>query len=805
MINCKYQIKFKSQDGHQYVSSIYEEDYFGDIIELKGAADPFVTEEEDDKDAFYPVRTSTGFVNIIDERGDLIEELSSISATSHYIDLMRKDDDGDVLVWHGFLSEESYSQVWCDGIQILNIAIKSPLEVLKSLKISQSFFISKYNLRDVFEFVVFRDINKYSPRKVFRSIYFPCIQIAQFGWYSTFIYIANFFTKEEKNTPSGKAYVTTSISLYDLIVAYCSFFGWSCSERADELYFNYFSALDDEWGQTYGDKYYIVEYSDRGAMQHDGNISRKDISELTFSGNNHKTGFIRGCNSVSIEAFINKIDDNIFNGIELPDLVVDNVFYTTESLYSSLNTLLNRDSFSSFYNMDLAIHYENKIETSADINTYKNHVLCSPHNSNGNFTSREYFYHLTNDVVRWNSGHHTQYEPSEEETNIPLGSYIFRDFSAYIPDQAIAATQFVPLLPTWGIQPTQYDYIVEMGAVKRRTGALFCLIDTWKFDEAHTSYNYNNSIYCAMMPQAFGNGNSNAILTIRTKDEFVAGDGYFNLNISALFTSVWRYQSKPFDNNGYIVMSIKHGNKYWSGYSWGTSLSLLSVYFDTDGNLKTNRTADMPVEGSGGLYIPAERDNAGIVQIVIYDELGVTIKAQTTAEINHRDKHDVLQNLYAWDMIIRDFSFIFLSQKDITADGSDTNTYTELINLNTDREKIIETTIATYIKDLNVDGYGFLRKEDGTRVQEYIIPSWNGQYYDNKSIRPEIHLLQRMKQYYDCSRQWIKASVLPIDVATSSLRIIYKSKEFACIAEKRNWQENKTEITLTEIPKSYED
>ena len=49
-----WQVKFKSlraADGNEdYTVSIYDSDYTGNPIQLKGGAEPFVTQEDDDDD-----------------------------------------------------------------------------------------------------------------------------------------------------------------------------------------------------------------------------------------------------------------------------------------------------------------------------------------------------------------------------------------------------------------------------------------------------------------------------------------------------------------------------------------------------------------------------------------------------------------------------------------------------------------------------------------------------------------------------------------------------------------------------------
>ena len=66
-----WQIHFKSlRVGALATVNIYDADYTGDPIPLKGGAEPFVTQEDDDEDIFTPVRTQSGYIRIVDDGKD---------------------------------------------------------------------------------------------------------------------------------------------------------------------------------------------------------------------------------------------------------------------------------------------------------------------------------------------------------------------------------------------------------------------------------------------------------------------------------------------------------------------------------------------------------------------------------------------------------------------------------------------------------------------------------------------------------------------------------------------------------------
>jgi hypothetical protein len=66
-----WQVKFKSlRAGTDYTVNIYDAAYSGNPIPLKGGAEPFITQEDDDEDMFLPIRTQSGYIRIVDDGKD---------------------------------------------------------------------------------------------------------------------------------------------------------------------------------------------------------------------------------------------------------------------------------------------------------------------------------------------------------------------------------------------------------------------------------------------------------------------------------------------------------------------------------------------------------------------------------------------------------------------------------------------------------------------------------------------------------------------------------------------------------------
>jgi hypothetical protein len=109
-----YKIVFKSlRSGTTYIVTVGGGE--GDPIQLKGAANPFVTQEDDDEDMFVPLRTQTGSLSIIDDGygdGDNAgtpfdwHDLQPATATERPVTL-RTSSGG--LRWQGYLQAQDFS------------------------------------------------------------------------------------------------------------------------------------------------------------------------------------------------------------------------------------------------------------------------------------------------------------------------------------------------------------------------------------------------------------------------------------------------------------------------------------------------------------------------------------------------------------------------------------------------------------------------------------------------------------------------------------------------------------------------
>ena len=131
----RWQVPFVSLDGKNYRVDIYEDGYIREPEVLKGGATPFYTQEDDDEDAFLPIRTSSGYLTVIVENMQLIDDILPNDVHDRYVELIdATDENNEVCVWNGFLAPDQYSGTWDKTPFELELPLLSPLAAARGTR-----------------------------------------------------------------------------------------------------------------------------------------------------------------------------------------------------------------------------------------------------------------------------------------------------------------------------------------------------------------------------------------------------------------------------------------------------------------------------------------------------------------------------------------------------------------------------------------------------------------------------------------------------------------------------------------------
>lgn len=127
-----------------YHVNIYDASYNGDPVTLKGAAQPFTTEEDGDEDFFLPVRTQTGYIRIVDDgkdaNGNVLADgwwksLAPTNDTERPVTLTKTVLSSQVVVWQGFMQAQDFSGELYNPTQEREFPVQCCLSVLSAQKV----------------------------------------------------------------------------------------------------------------------------------------------------------------------------------------------------------------------------------------------------------------------------------------------------------------------------------------------------------------------------------------------------------------------------------------------------------------------------------------------------------------------------------------------------------------------------------------------------------------------------------------------------------------------------------------------
>lgn len=132
-----WQVKFKTlRGGKVLTASVYDNTYSGDPIPLKGGAEPFTTEEDNDDDPFKAIRQQTGSLRIVDD-GYAADGVTAFNwrdlqpRSDHDRPIILTDED-DTILWQGFLQPQNFSGTLYEKTQEREFPVQCALSVLGS-------------------------------------------------------------------------------------------------------------------------------------------------------------------------------------------------------------------------------------------------------------------------------------------------------------------------------------------------------------------------------------------------------------------------------------------------------------------------------------------------------------------------------------------------------------------------------------------------------------------------------------------------------------------------------------------------
>ena len=246
-----YKIQFVSlRAGTTYVLNIGGGS--GTAVQLSGAPETFVTEEDTNDDMFQAIRTQSGSFRIIDNQrdydGTLIDstnpedwwkDLLPSTDSARPLTLTHTEGNTTVVDWMGFMQSQTFSGELYGGTQEREFPVLCPLGVLAGVDVNINRGLANFAtvLKDVCDTI---DTKSGSMVHI-TDVYVQGGSDAQ-AWLMTKIDWQNFATEDAEGV------MRAQYSLYEVLENVCMFWGWTARVCGTILYL---TAADDADEQVY--------------------------------------------------------------------------------------------------------------------------------------------------------------------------------------------------------------------------------------------------------------------------------------------------------------------------------------------------------------------------------------------------------------------------------------------------------------------------------------------------------------------------------------------------------------------------
>lgn len=311
--NIFWKIAFVSlRSGTLYTVNIWKDGALpsGYPLTLKGAAQPFTTQEDDNDDLFTPVRTQSGYLRIVDDgmaapagnaAGTVAfdwKELVPTTDTDRPVTLTHQEGGQTIVDWQGFMQAQNFGSTLYGGVQVREFPIQCILTTLSASHMNGSNRALKN-----FAYII---------KQAFDNILSSAISIDRYffqGGSSAQTFLLKLidwqnFIDEDGNNVHVK---------YDNLQALtdvCSFWGWSCRVCGNSVYF---SCADDNTLMPGMLELTQAQLNTMAGGTSAGSTSGTFLSSLSLSGDvfasmNNDELNIRGYNKATVHADGNAAD-----------------------------------------------------------------------------------------------------------------------------------------------------------------------------------------------------------------------------------------------------------------------------------------------------------------------------------------------------------------------------------------------------------------------------------------------------------------------------------------------------------------
>ncbi len=305
--NVYYRIPFVSfRQGTSYVVNIYKNGTppSGYPLTLKGAAEPFHTQEDDDEDMFTPIRTQTGYIRIVNNGKAVNANNSEVSFDWRDI-LPANDMDtpvrlmaGNTITWQGFMQSETFGNTLYGDPQEMEFPVQCCLSMLQAKQISTESQIvgSLHNFAFLLKYALSE-----MPMQDFSQLVIQGGSDAQ-QWLLKKFDWQNFINSNDEETDVPK------YDVYSVLEDMCRFWGWTARTQGTTIYLMCADDAAEQRFLTLNTTQLNRMANGNAAGSTTGTFNTKTFTGAIFAGNDNEDYQLRGPNKATVTADCNRQD-----------------------------------------------------------------------------------------------------------------------------------------------------------------------------------------------------------------------------------------------------------------------------------------------------------------------------------------------------------------------------------------------------------------------------------------------------------------------------------------------------------------
>ena len=314
-----WKIPFRSlRSGIVYTVNIYKNATppSGYPLTLKGGAQPFTTQEDDNDDMFTPVRTHTGYIRIVDD--NYAVNANNTTVSFNWKDLLPSTDtdrpvtltDGNgTVMWQGFMQAQNFGGTLYGNPQEREFPVHCPLTILEGTDINyqqtqiQNF---AYLIKQIVTCITTQGDGAISIDNIIVQGSADAQQwlLKRIDWQN--------FSDED-----GDGNLTARFNLFQILEDVCRFWGWTARTYRRNIYL----VCPDDTSES---NFLALSMSDLGYMangtsagQTGGSFSTIALTGDIFASTDQDDFRQRGPNRAAVKADTNRGNDavlDVFNG-----------------------------------------------------------------------------------------------------------------------------------------------------------------------------------------------------------------------------------------------------------------------------------------------------------------------------------------------------------------------------------------------------------------------------------------------------------------------------------------------------------